>query len=1018
MDASERPETDIPDDLPVSGSGLFPIVAVIGTLLISAICASAWIRSQHPATNAAAAHATDGVASATVAPVSLSSSANPAVVTASTSDEPRHGPSQRGGVTLVADNQSNSAESSPQVRNPNQESVLGKKDAVDRLDAPASLPKGMLAFLRGLDSLGAFQLDQAIDAFGEAIDADSENADFYAARGSAFVVAQKMDQGLPDLQRAVQLNPNKVLASRMTRLAYLMMGDQLKASRFYGHGSTQSVDFLITEIGTAYGQRTMSQRRGYRMDPRSQQKVSASLQKLRTMASVVARSFQTGDAKSARALFALGVEQFNKKDFAGARRSFHNVTLQNPNDWSGRCYYARALLETGDPELARGELTFVLCWKRFLPQAFAARAMCAARQNDIKRATADLDTAKKLDPAAAAEAESAVNQAQQQPPPAGAEKDAAAWDRLLASAKDKRPFEDLVTSALELRRSVDARRLRWDEGYQDRLHALAEAARAEPGNADRLADAAEFLRDNHDVLSLRICPNGAVHFLRRQTKETADGEIALAFSLTDEGLAANPQHARSWAIRSAILLHSYNKIGEAEQAANSAIQFDPKLIAGHMALSDCDKEYAVRLRQQAIALRTPKTGTRRVRVVNQYGNFVRYDSEPYSIPPSPADLAKAAECDREAADYERKERDCLQTALACAKGTKDEPFYEALMLFMKRDYASALPWLEKAVAQNPADPKMHRSLANCLHRLGREEESIEQYAQSVAVRETTAEVWLSVAWNQIERTAWKSAREVLLRAREADPTDARTAVYWGIIAEADSTPNAEADGGLQMALAQEEARARTNQTSFLATAKPATPLNPEEVGLSIMLRLKAAKSVFRTNPEQAAEYYLTNVSAEPRLSEWNLARVVHSAMLPSPGRDAKQPANAPPLVSILKNNRVFAGQALLEAGRAQEAAGQFRAAENFANRLPAGGTAYLEFELEPQYVPFRVSSMPIYVKLLNAQSLLQQGQRDQARMELQQVRYYLANRTQEQRELQDDPIPGLYERLAPSVGLR
>jgi hypothetical protein len=49
---------------------------------------------------------------------------------------------------------------------------------------------------------------------------------------------------------------------------------------------------------------------------------------------------------------------------------------------------------------------------------------------------------------------------------------------------------------------------------------------------------------------------------------------------------------------------------------------------------------------------------------------------------------------------------------------------------------------------------------------------------------------------------------------------------------------------------------------------------------------------------------------------------------------------------------------------------------------------------------------------------LQQGQRDQARMELQQVRYYLANRTREQREMQDDPIPGLYERLAPSVGLQ
>jgi Tfp pilus assembly protein PilF len=1018
MNAPERPEEDIPDDLPDSKSGLLPIAGVTGGLLLVAICASFWIRARNPATVAASPRATDGASSGSVAPVSLSPNANPAVVAATGAAEPRHAPLQQGDVTLVAANQPNASEATSRLRNSTQESVLGKDGTVDQLDAPASLPKGMLAFLRGLDLLNAFRPLKAIDAFSEAIEAENENADFYAARGSAYVVAQKMQQGLPDLERAMQLNPDKVLASRMTRLAYLMLGDQLKASRFYGHGSTENFDFLITEAGNAYGQRTTSQQRGYKLDARAQQKAVASVQKLRTVASVVARSFQTGDAKSAEALFALGIDQLNNKDYAGARRSFHNVTLQNPNNWTGHYYYARTLLETGDPELARGELTYVLCWKRFLPQAFAARALCAAKQNDLKRAKADLETAKQIDSAAAAEAESAVASLQQQPPPAGAEKDAAAWDQLLASAKAKKPFDDLVTAALDLRRSVDARRLRWDEVYEDRLHDLSATARSQPGNADRLADAAEFLRDNNEVLSLRIVPNGAAHFLRRQTKDTSDAEIGLAFALTEEGLAADSQHARSWAIRSTILLHNYNKIEEAEQAANSAIRFDPKLTAGHMALSDCYKEYAARLRQQAIALHTPKMGTRRVRVVNQFGNFVRYDSEPYSIPPSPADLAKAAECDGQAAEYERKEEDCLNNALACAKGTKDEPFYQALLLSLKGDYAAALPWLDKAVSQNPTDPKLSFSLANCLHRLGREDDSIEQYARAMSLEETTALVWLSVAWNRIERTAWKSAREALLLARETDPSDARTAAYWGIIAESDKSDGADSDAGLQAALAQEEARARANQTTFLASAKPASKLGPEEVGLSILLRLKLAKAVFRTNPEQAADYYLTNVAAERRLSEWNLAKSVFTAMLPLPGRDAKQPANAPPLVSVLKNNRVFAGQALLEAGRAREAAQQFAAAENFANRLPAGGTAYLEFELEPQYVPFRASSMPIYVKLLNAQTLLQQGQRDQARMELQQVRYYLANRSQEQREMQDDPIPALYERLAQAVGQR
>ena len=158
---------DIPDDLPVSKHGLFPIVAVTGALLLSGLCA-AWIRGTKPAT--AAVPAIEGAAAANATPVSLTPNANPAVVTATSSDEPRNAPSRNGGVTLVAANQPNGNESSPRPRISNQESVLGEKDAVDQLDVPASLPKGMLAFLRGLDSLNAFQLERAIDAFSEAIE--------------------------------------------------------------------------------------------------------------------------------------------------------------------------------------------------------------------------------------------------------------------------------------------------------------------------------------------------------------------------------------------------------------------------------------------------------------------------------------------------------------------------------------------------------------------------------------------------------------------------------------------------------------------------------------------------------------------------------------------------------------------------------------------------------------------------------------------------------------------------------
>ena len=908
----------------------------------------------------------------------------------------------------------------PELKNPitpGTPSALGVAGAVDRLDMPVALPKGMLPFLRGLDLLGANRALDAVPAFGQAIAANEENSDFYTARGACFVVAERMNESLPDLQRALKLNPNNILASRMARLAYLMLGDQLTASKFYGHGSTKDMDFLITEVGVGYGSRTSAQQHGYKQAVQDQQKTAAALQKLPTVAGMVANAYRSGEQKSVQALFALGVEQVSTGDYEAARRSFRDVIAKYPYDWTSRYYHARSLLETGDPELARRELTYVLCWKRFLPEAFATRAMCAAKQGDAKCAKADLDSATKLDAAKAAEAQGAVDQLLQQNASAVAPSDTALWDALGVAAKSIPSFDELAQIALKLRQSVNAKRLRWDETYQDRLHALCAAARAQPGNAGRLADAAEFLRDHNEVRGLQVETTGAVRQLRRQTGDTANWEIELAYTLVNEGLAAQSQHARCWASKSAILLHSYNKCEEAEQAAHATVRADPKLVAGHIALSDCHKEYAVRHREEAARLRTPKTGTRDVRVMDQQGRHVRTDTETYQIPPPAADLARAAECDRLAAINDQKEQACLNNALACAKGTPQEPYYQALMFFLRKDYAGSRPWLEKAVQDNPNDPKMRHGLANCLKHLGLEDEYIEEFARAINLQETTAEVWLKVAWNKLERNAWQAAGKALLRARQLDPADARIWAFTGTLAESGNKDAAEAEGCLRAALAQEEARARLNGTSYAASAAPA-PLSPEDLGLSMMLRLKLARYAFASRPAQAADYYLATAAAERRMSDWGLAKGVYAAMLPFPDRGPKQPPGPPPLVAVLKNNRIYAGQALLNAGRGAEAAQHFAEANNFGNRLPAGGTAYLDFELEPQYMPFRVSSMPIYAKVLNAQALLQQGKKDEARVELQQVRYYLANRLQEQREMRDDPIPALYEKLAPAVGLR
>ncbi|MCZ7644586.1 MAG: tetratricopeptide repeat protein [Planctomycetota bacterium] len=900
---------------------------------------------------------------------------------------------------------------------PAKPSVLGTAGTVDTLDVPVQLPKGMLPFLKGIDALGANRPLDAIPSFSEAIAADEENSDFHTARGASYVVAERMQEGLPDLQRALKLNPKNILAGRMTRLAYLMLGEQLAASKFYGHGSSQGPDFLITEVGVGYGSRALAQKGGFKQDPRDQMRTAAAIQKLPAVASMVASSYRAGEQKAVQALFALGVEQVLGGDFAAARRNFADVLVKYPYDWTSRYYYARSLLETGDPELARRELTYALCWKRFLPEAFAARALAAARQGDARRAKADLEAAARLDPRKAAAAQPAVDEALRRSAGAAGGGGAALWDALLASAKGGATQEELIAAALKLRQSANAGRLRWDETYQDRLHELCAAARAKPGDADRLADAGWFLYEHREVRALQVEPNGAPRGLRRQTADTAKWETDLAFTLAGEALAANPKHARSWALKSALLLHAYANCEEAEQAGLTALRFDAGQIDAHMALSDCYHEYATRLREKAAALRTPKTGTRNVRIVDQHGSFIRNDTESYLIPPSAADLAAAAECDRLAEENDRKEQTCLANALKYAKGTPQEPYYQALLFYLRKDYAQARPWLEQAVRDNPKDPKMRHGLANCLRALGLQDEYVEEFARAIALQETSAEVWLNVAWTKLERNAWESARKVLLRAREADPADARIGAYWGIQGERGAQDAAEATGGFRAALAQEEARARMNGTTFQPGAD-ALPLSPEDLGLTVLLRLKLARYLFREQPAQAAEWYLATAGLEPRMSDWNLAKAVFSAILPNPDRDEKQTPGPLPLVTILKNNRIFAGQALLNAGRSAEAAAQFAEAENYANRLPAGGTAYLELELEPQFVPFRVSSMPMYAKALNAQALLQQGRKDEARIELQQVRYYLANRSQEQYQMKDDPIPALYARLAPSVGLR
>lgn len=137
----------------------FPLPAVLiagltGFLVSLAVGGGAYWVLSRPPTNRAPEPS--GVANAL--PASASNVfASPAESRAA---ESRAAASPQGAVTPVADSRTSSVDSPVPRPNPNRPSVLGIEKTVDRLESPASFPKGMLAFLRGLDLLAAFHPDR------------------------------------------------------------------------------------------------------------------------------------------------------------------------------------------------------------------------------------------------------------------------------------------------------------------------------------------------------------------------------------------------------------------------------------------------------------------------------------------------------------------------------------------------------------------------------------------------------------------------------------------------------------------------------------------------------------------------------------------------------------------------------------------------------------------------------------------------------------------------------------------
>ncbi|MBI3268953.1 MAG: hypothetical protein HYZ53_08020 [Planctomycetes bacterium] len=906
----------------------------------------------------------------------------------------------------------------------------------DRLAEPAGLPKGRLEFLTGLEKLGQGAFAAAAADFERAIATDEENSDFFGAHGAALALAEKPQDAMRSLDRALRLNPRNLMASRMMRFAYLLLGDQITAAKFYGHGSSDDIDRLITDVGVGYGRLAHVGQAGGRYDAESRQRGEDARRSFPTLGATFAAAYQSGDKASVQAQFALGVAAFRKKDFARALPQFRRVLDNAPFDWTSQFYYAWCSMETGNGELARSLFTYVLSYQPALPDAYAGRALCAARQGDGERAKRDLRLLAELDPERAKATEPQVQAALAQAAGGAPGEPKALADRLRAAA-EKEDFEGLVRIAVDLRRTLSGRRLRYDEQYQEGLRTAAYAWRREPKNPDRLVDVADHMHANRDVPGLQVSgPNGPVHRFRFLPPALKDQEATLGKALCDQALAVEPRCARAMVRKAAILLdyttlpdwkrisHPYgntpdseafpmgmfgfDRLREVEQLCARAVELRPQLAEAYDLLSDACRDFAALQRHQAYCLRNPVKWTK---YVDQNENFLRWEWGRRE--PTAAEVAQAEQLERQAAANEARRQACFDKMVEHSRGTPRESYYAALATHLRGDDATARTIMEQGVQARPNDPFLRRNLASTYSNLGLESEYIEEYDRYVSLLETTGEVWLKVAWEKIQRNAWKAAATALDRAAEEDPADPRVAAYRGALAEGQEQWK-EAWPWYRVALAQEEARARLGGTSYLeAVPKGPDFRTPDDFGLSWALRLKYARILFFQDPALAATLYLQTVANESRLSEWQFSDPAGTAMMPDPRQDASQSPGAPMTATILLETRRLAGQSLVRAGKPQEGLRHLAAAEDYEKRLPGGGTAYLTVGIGAQYMPYAGDSAWMWSRLAAAEALIAAGNMDAARAQLDPVRQVVHGR----RSDPTDPAEAQYNKLAPSVGL-
>lgn len=751
-------------------------------------------------------------------------------------------------------------------------------------------------YLEGLEALSAGQWAKATEAFGKAVDADGENPDYLTARGVAEALARYPSEAIRDLQRSLQIRGDDWETKLWLGAAYYMSGDAATGSRYITHGprgqqtSKADLDYstLVYNLGLGSWQCRQSGRARVWVDGAF---VEMSLEDLqsrqfpRAAAMFVSRRKAEAQPQLAGNLLERVKTDIQNQRYASALKDLDSLLAAAPEDTSLLLMHADGLLALGDYTGSRWEYTRILTDQPGLAAGYVGRALAAAHLADAARANSDLALAEKL---GARDVRDFRRQIAVALPGTRPQDPAEALLELEQRVRAGDSAARLAEQALAVHQAVNARRLRYDEIYQERLRVLDEALRAQANHPDRLADMADFLFTESNLpfeqvephswpIYYRYVPQGVAQFGRDgqflpvpPVRRTAR-EVVRAEQLIDAALKINPEHVRSLGLKGTIL----NDQGQHEQAlevldkAVARKKDDPVLLRERsVALQGIARQDEL----AAAALRMPKITT-----THNYDG----SSTTTTVYPSAADLARAAELEREAAECHRRAVEDMTEAQRLTAGTALGAYYQGLVDYAYHDFNQARQDFQQAVKLDPNFRAAWEHLAQVNEELALPEEWAVAREGVLRSIQTTAGPWLTVARQRIASTQFKSAREALAAARRLDAADARAPAYEAVI-DASDEKNDQALVRYHVALALEDARGRLHGRNLVTPRPGALACEPQDIGLTLALRNAVGALLFeRGQAERAGAMFQANMDFLSALPPEKLATPVPQAVLPS-----------------------------------------------------------------------------------------------------------------------------------------